>query len=62
TSGPNAKTQYAEHPRNHTNVPVVTVRAAYQHSLLIDGDWRDRHTGDHPVVVDPWQVRKKVHP
>ncbi|KPW57540.1 hypothetical protein ALO82_200270 [Pseudomonas syringae pv. broussonetiae] len=59
--GEYAKTVFAELQRNQRNVPVLKVLESYQHSLVIVGDWRDRNTGDHAVVVDPWQGLKKVH-
>lgn len=59
--GEYAKTVFAEFQRHPRDVPVLKVLESNEHSLVIVGDWRDRNTGDHAVVVDPWQGLKKVH-
>lgn len=56
-----ANTVFAEYQLHKRNMPVFKVLESNEHSLVIAGDWRDRNTGDHAVVVDPWQGLKKVH-
>lgn len=59
--GEYANTVLAEFRLHKRNMPVFKVLESNEHSLVIAGDWRDRNTGDHAVVVDPWQGLKKVH-
>ncbi|BBI46888.1 hypothetical protein PSTH1771_04930 [Pseudomonas syringae pv. theae] len=59
--GEYATTVFAELQRTQRNTPVLKVLESYAHSLVIVGDWRDHNTGDHAIVVDPWQGLKKVH-
>lgn len=51
----------AEFQRHQRNQPVFKVLESNEHSLVIVGDWRTPETGDHAIVVDPWQGLKKVH-
>lgn len=59
--GEYANTVFAELQRHPRDVPVFKVLESSEHSLVIMGDWRDRNTGDHAIVVDPWQGLAKVH-
>lgn len=59
--GEYAKTVFAELQRHKRDRPVFKVLESNEHSLVVVGDWRDRTTGDHAIVVDPWQGLKKVH-
>lgn len=52
----------AELRQMHRNMPVFQVKESNEdHHYAIIGDWRDRTVGDHAVVVDPWQMVKKVY-
>jgi hypothetical protein len=59
--GEYARMVLAEFQRHRRNQPVLKVLESNEHSLVIVGDWRTPETGDHAIVVDPWQGLKKVH-
>ncbi|MEX3683246.1 hypothetical protein AB3X89_40340, partial [Paraburkholderia sp. BR14320] len=60
--GEHRRLSAAELRQMHRALPAFQVKESNEdHHYVVLGDWRDRTVGDHAVVIDPWQMIKKVH-
>ncbi|RZF23426.1 hypothetical protein EVC45_44640 [Paraburkholderia sp. UYCP14C] len=60
--GEHRRLSAAELRQMHRAMPAFQVKESNEdHHYVVLGDWRDRTVGDYAVVIDPWQMIKKVH-